>query len=188
MATQFPKQEFQIFIHGNNDFKCSELLGKLCIFQPQNSFDVRMKFFVFSDLNLFQPYTPIEPPSNHEVNVKDASAILVLISQTAIFSDGMRRLIVNLPYNQFYGLNQTNEKVWWKRVIVVFSLGENEGGNKLIKQSISGNRSLKEIVDKAGGRYIWMSDNTRCEDFAADLHAKVTHLSKVLFVGYSDQR
>ena len=181
---------YRIAIHGNNGFKSDHLLNQ--IQRPDENDDTEMEKFellLFSDLNLNRTSSQVEPSeevlglieqSEHGLEV---SAVLVLISLTEIFSEGMHKLILKLPYNKFYGFNQKNEKEWWKHVIVVFSFGDFE--DKLesrVKEAISKNGGVKDIVKKAENRYICMSNITPLHELIEILEQKIRILERIFIV------
>ena len=179
---------FQIITHGNNGFESSQILKQLGIRSENYTLDikisqdenVKMKFFPFSDLNLFNQNIPIKPLIAHTPKEVEASSILVLISLTEIFSEGMRKMILNLPSNEFYG--KTTKKEWWERVIIVFSFGECEGELEKIQETITRNRGIREIVGKVRDRYIWMSDLTTPEELINKLHMSIEKIKGSPFV------
>ena len=185
---QDSNKTYRIIIHGNNGFKSSQLLEQINITPESNSLETengRFEFFPFTDLNLFNKYLPIQPCTEMTKLIEqseqgvDISAILVLISQTEIFSQGMHNLISKLPYkDDEFGYRFGNEKEWWSHVIIVFSFGENEGGDERVRESIAGNSGIREIVAKAGDRYMSVSNSTTTEEFTENLHKIITERLK----------
>ena len=182
MSIQDVKQKSRVITHGNNGFKSAQLLNRLHHSQDDVFETEDVEFFPFSDQNVFKRLSPIQPNpellkliERSEKDI-DVSAILVLISQTEIFSEGMNNLIGKLSHNSFYQ-KHLNEKDWWKHVIVVFSFGENVNGDeKAVKRSIAGNKGIKELVKKTGNRYIWMSNMTTAEEVNEMLQRKLKEL------------
>ena len=178
----------RIIIHGNNGFKSSQLLEQINITPERYSLETengRFEFFPFTDLNSFNKYLPIQPCTEMARLIEqseqgvDISAILVLISQTEIFSQGMHNLISKIPHkDDKFGYRFGNEKEWWSHVIIVFSFGENEGGDERVRKSIVGNSGIREIVAKAGDRYMSVSNNTTTEEFIGNLHKILTQQLK----------
>ena len=180
---------YRITIHGNNGFKSAHLLDQISQNENNNNEMKKFELLLFSDLNLNKSFSQVEPSeemlelieqSEHDIEV---SAVLVLISCTEIFSEGMHKLILKLPYNKFYGFNQKNEKEWWKHVIVVFSFGniENELESR-VKETISRNSGVKDIVKKSGKRYICMSNKTPLDELIEILEQKIQLLDGKLIV------
>ena len=171
----------RVITHGNNGFRSSQLLNKIPASQGNEVYTTdEFVFLPFSDLDLNRRFPLFHPNPEMEVLVNqseedvEVSAILVLISLTEVFSEGMHSLIIKIPHNQFYGFNETNVKQWWKRVIVVFSFGQYGGDDKRVREMIAKNRGIKEIVEKAGNRHIHVSDNTTPGEFAHRLRGILT--------------
>ena len=181
-------QRFLIPIHGNNGFKSNQLLDQLGINTKRPSLESGngiKELLPFSDLNLFKMYSPVQPCTEMTIEQSEQSAypsisaILVLVSLTEIFSASMSKLISQLPNNEFYhGFNEGNDKKWWKHVIVVFSVEDNEGGDDIVRKSIEGNSGIREIVQKAENRYISVSNSTTTEKFTEKLDKLLFQLNQ----------
>ena len=192
MATKLEvKTKFRIVIHGNNGFKSKDFWDQFKIPQESDYYVLEeIAFFPFSDLNLNARGSASIPNSKilrlieESYQGVEVSAILVLISLTEIFSEGMSTMIQKLPHSKFYGYNQRNEKEWWKHVIIVFSNGSiEEGKDSQVKKSIARNGAIKQIVKKAGNRYIWMSNSTEPEDLIQKLRDVIQPMKKELILG-----
>ena len=193
MATSngFIEQKQKIIVHGNQSFESSQLLGILPNYQKRDTYETeKFEFLPFSDLNinrkfpLFKVNTKMGTLIMQSDQGVEVSAILVLISQTEIFSDGMHTLILKLPQDNFYGFDKASEKEWWSRVIVVFSFEKSEKeNNNQVKKSIDGNGGIKDIIQRAGKRYFWVSNQTTSEELIGLLINKLTHLERNLVLG-----
>ena len=174
MEYQSKDSELRVITHGNNGIKSSQLFNQLQVPLNNDVYETASNKFHFfpCDLDVNRRIPLFKPHDEMNIFNKE-SPILVLISQTEIFSEGMHSLILRLPHNNFYGFNANNENEWWKRVVVVFWFGEYEGGEEKIQQSIAGNGGIKDIVEKAGNRYIWASNNISIEQFEDLLHRKL---------------
>ena len=182
-----PNTPFRIiFTHGNNGFKSAELLDQMGI--PGGNCLEEFKFFPFSDLNnkgsTIQPNSELTSLIEETYQGVEVSAILVLISLTEIFSEGMSTMIQKLPHSKFYRYNQKNEKEWWKHVIIVFSFGEIEkGNNDHVVKSITENGGIKEIVKRSRNRYFWLSDKTEPTELVQKLRDVTKPMKENLILG-----
>ena len=190
MATSDKKltHPLRIITHGNNAFKSTELIIQMEI--PEENNLEEFEFFPFSDINLNNRSSAIIPNAEMIRLIEETyqgveiSAILVLISLTEIFSEGMSTMIQRLPHSKFYGYNQRNEKEWWKHVIIVFSMEEmKEGNDNQVMRSIEKNGGIKQIVKKAGNRYIWMSDSTEYGELVQKLRDVMHSMKEKLTLG-----
>ena len=185
----------RIILHGNQGFESSHLLKLLAPDHQKNQVceTESFEFFPFLDLStsrnipLFKPNSEmsmlIEQSSQRGIEI---SAILVLISLTEIFSQGMHALIQKLSFNEFYGSNEADEKEWWSRVIVVFLFEKNDEINdSQVKKSIDENGGIRDIVQRVGERYFWISNQTTPEELTEMLNCKMPRVKRNLIVGES---
>ena len=178
----------RIITHGNKAFKSIELINQMEI--PGRNPLEDFKFFPFSDINLYNRSSPCIPNAEMIRLIEESyqgvevSAILVLISLTEIFSEGMSTMIQKLPHSKLYGYNQRNEKEWWKHVIIAFSMGEMEERNdNQVMRSFEKNGGIKQTVKKAGNRYIWMSDSTEYGELVQKLRDAMHSMKEKLTLG-----
>ena len=171
----------RIITHGNDVIKSSQFMKMLK--DNHGTFE----FFPFSDLDagnkvpLFRPNPEMLTLIEHSVQAVEVSAILVLIGYKEIFSAGMHEMITNLPLNSFYGFNKKNEKEWWENVIVVFSFGKNDKDmESKVRESIMHNGGIRDICEKAGQRYITISNHTNPEDIHSVLNNTILLMKKKL--------
>ena len=160
MATASPRSTeiHRIIIHGNKDYKSSQLMNQLKLTE-ENTTLVKspFEFFSFSDLDeiannkLFEPnHKLVNLIENSEQDI-EVSAILVLISQKDTMSKVMSKLITKIPHNHFYSFNEENETDWWDHVILVFVSDEDE--SEAVDLSNEENIKIKERVKRKLGRY-----------------------------------
>ncbi|KAI6659830.1 hypothetical protein LOD99_10584, partial [Oopsacas minuta] len=100
-----------------------------------------------------------------------------LISQEEIFSRDMKEMITDLPHNEHYRMDHKTDKYWWNHTSVLFSFGENSNNSRdEVLNSIKGNIGIKEVVNRAGDRYIWMSDTTSKEDIVNQIQTQCDNM------------
>ena len=186
------EQKRRIIIHGNIGFESSQFLKLLPKYEKTYSHEIKeeFEFFPSSDLNPNKKIQPSKPNSEMVMLIEqsaqgvEVSAILVLISQTEIFSDGMHKIIQKLPYDNFYGFDKSNEKEWWSHVIVVFLFEKDSSKNdNQVAMSIKNNRGIKDIVKKAGDRHFWISNQTKSEELIEKLTNSMLILNGKLAIG-----
>ncbi|KAI6655639.1 hypothetical protein LOD99_11386, partial [Oopsacas minuta] len=114
------KPSYTILIHGNNHANSSILFTKLQLSDCDNVIelkDIRMKFYFYPDLDLFQGLQQhdcgdiirnlIGNPVYHGQGI---TLILLLISQEEIFSRDMKEMIIDLPHNEHYRMDLKTDK------------------------------------------------------------------------------
>ncbi|KAI6657226.1 hypothetical protein LOD99_11172, partial [Oopsacas minuta] len=117
---QISKPSYSILIHGNNHANSSILFTKLQLSEWNNVIeleDIRMKFYFYPDLDLFQGLQQhdcgdiirnlIGNPVYHGQGI---TLILLLISQEEIFSRDMKEMITDLPHNEHYRMDHKTDK------------------------------------------------------------------------------
>ncbi|KAI6655847.1 hypothetical protein LOD99_1581 [Oopsacas minuta] len=186
---QFSKPSYTILIHGNNHANSSILFTKLQLSDRNNVIeleDIRMNFYSYPDFDLFQG---LQQPDcgdvirnligNRVYHGQGLTLILLLISQQEIFSRGMREMITDLPHNEHYRMDHKTDKYWWNHTSVLFTFGENSNNFRdEVLNSIKRNVRIKEVVNRAGGRYIWMSDTTSKEDIVNQIQTQCDNMKK----------
>ena len=171
MAEQYGStKSYRILVYGNNFVKSSELFEKLQLSYPGNNCTdmahARFEFYAYPDLNLFNRFP--EPPIDSKIDNLilrtegvGISLFIILISQTEVFSNEMKDMITEVPQNR----ESINEKYFWDHAIILFSFEENIGNDhNEVMNSIKGNKGIREVVGRAGNRYIWMSDSSTKEE------------------------
>ena len=171
MAEQYGStRSYRILVYGNNFVKSSELFEKLQLSYPGNNCTemahARFEFYAYPDLNLFNRFQ--EPPIDSKIDNLilrtegvGISLFIILISQTEVFSSEMKDMITEVPQNR----ESINEKYFWDHAIVLFSFEDKIRNNhNEVMTSIKGNEGIREVVGRAGNRYIWMSDSSTKEE------------------------
>ena len=174
------KQSYRILIHGNNAVKSSELFEKLQLSYPDNNCiemeQARLEFYAYPDLNLFNRFQ--EPQidakiislighagnsSNYESGI---SLFIILISQTEIFSRDMKRMITDIAQNKHF----KSEKYFGDHATVLFSFEDFVGNyREEVERSINRNVGIKEVVEKVGKGYFWMSNSCTKDELGASI-------------------
>ena len=171
MAEQYGStRSYRILVYGNNFVKSSELFEKLQLSYPGNNCTgmahARFEFYAYPDLDLFNRFQ--EPPIDSKIDNLilrtdgvGISLFIILISQTEVFSNEMKDMITEVPQNS----QSINEKYFWDHAIVLFSFEDKIRNNhNEVMSSIEGNKGIREVVGRAGNRYIWMSDSSTKEE------------------------
>ena len=170
-----PKQRYRILVLGNNAVESSQLFEKLQLSYPGNNStqikDARLEFYAYPDLDLFNRFQ--EPQIDDTINklIGDTtdyggvSLFIILISQTEVFSNNMKEMITKIPKD----IHFKSEHYFWDHAAVLFSFEEKrtdyqEEVSKSIR--VEGNVGIKEVVERAGNRYIWMSNFNTKEEIA----------------------
>ena len=174
------KQSYRILIHGNNAVKSSQLFERLQLSYPDNNCiemeHTRLEFYAYPDLNLFNRFQEPQIDANiisligHAGNSSDyesgISLFIILISQTEIFSRDMKRMITDIAQNKHF----KSEKYFWDHATILFSFEDIVGNYpQEVERSINGNVGIKEVVEKAGNRYIWMSNSCTNDELGASI-------------------
>ena len=174
------KQSYRILIHGNNAVKSSELFERLQLSYPDNNCiemeHARLEFYAYPDLNLFDSFQ--EPQIDDDIirliehagNSSDCelgiSLFIILISQTEIFSRDMKDMITDIAQNNHF----KSEKYFWDHAIILFAFEEIVCHyREEVERSINGNVWIKEVVKKAGKRYIWVSNSCTKDELCASI-------------------
>ena len=172
MAEQYDsKQSYRILVYGNTFVKSSELFEKLQLSYPGNNCTdmahARFEFYAYPDLDLFNRFQ--EPPIDSKIDNLilrtdcgvGISLFIILISQTEVFSNEMKDMITEVPQNR----ESINEKYFWDHAIILFSFEDKIRNNhNEVMNSIEGNEGIREVVERVGNRYIWMSDSSTKEE------------------------
>ena len=171
------KQSYRILIHGNNAVKSSQLFKILQLSYPDNNCiemeHARLEFYAYPDLSLFNRFQ--EPhidaniimlighagnSSNYESRI---SLFIILISQT---ERDMKDMITNIAQNEHF----KNEKYFWDHATIFFLFEEIVGNyHEEVERSINRNGGIKEVVKKAGKKYIWMSNSSTKDELGASI-------------------
>ena len=98
------------------------------------------------------------------------SAMVVLISLESLFSNEIKNLTLDLP-NCYISENERAiiERVndWWGYVFIVFKVHDETTAHTEIELNLKNNSAIKYLVEKAGGKWTWISQNTpmnTCKD------------------------
>ena len=172
------KQSYKILIHGNNAVKSSELLEKLSC-PDKNCIEMghsRLEFYAYPDLNLFNRFQEpqidddfirlIEHAGNSSDSESGISLFIILVSQTEIFSRDMQDMITDIAQNK----HLTSEKYFWDHATVLFSFEEIVCHyREEVERAINGNVGIQKVVEKAGKRYIWMSNSSPRDELVASI-------------------
>ena len=165
------KQSYRILIHGNNAVKSSQLFERLQLSCPDNNCiemeQARLEFYSYPDLDLFNRFQEsqidddiirlIEHDDNSSNCESGISLFIILISQTEIFSRDMQDMITHIAQNK----HLTSEKYFWDHATVLFAFEEIVCHyREEVERAINGNVGIKKVVEKAGKRYIWMSNSS----------------------------
>ena len=165
------KPSLNILVHGNNGVKSRDLMDLLHLSNHDNVIElenVRLKFYCYPDLDLYQGYQQTECADDikrligsREEHGEGITLILILISQCEIFSTNMKELITTIPTNPVYRMDSRTEEYWWDYTSVLFSFKDypNCSPDDIIR-SIKGNIGIREVVKRTANRYIWMSDSS----------------------------
>ena len=165
------KPSFNILLHGNNGVNSKELMDVLHLSNHDNVIElenVRLKFYCYPDLDLFQGFQQTECGDEiskligtREEHGEGVTLVLILISQCEIFSTNMKEMITSIPNGPVYRMDGRTEQYWWDYTTVMFSFKDNSSGSRdEIIRSIKGNIGISEVVKRAGNRYVWMSDKS----------------------------
>ena len=181
----------RIIVHGNNLSKSSSLFQKLKIPHEENVYQTEnYEFFESSDLNnrypLFQPNSKMAKLIEESEQGIEVSAILLLITHSAAFSEGMYSLILKLQSHKFYGFHEKNQKNWWNHVIVVLTFGKDEEKHEeKMKSTMKSNKGFKEFIRKVEERCIYTSNSTSSEEFIQELQKNIKLLKGNLIIEQS---
>ena len=152
------KLTLKILCYGNNVFKSEAFLPGLFGEISDNVYLYRAP-----DLNLFNPSQHRTTPElsnllGDQENIgKGVSAFVILIGYSEVFSRAMLDLIKSIPTS--LGLDAESAEYFWNRAIIVFNTEGHDNPEGIIRDSIIGNIGIKEIVNIAGGRYTYVSEN-----------------------------
>ena len=178
--TFMEKQSYRILIHGNNAVKSTELFERLQLSYPDNNCiemeQARLEFYAYPDLNLFNRFKEPQIDANiisligHAGNSPHCesgiSLFIILISQTEIFSRDMQDMITNIAQNKHF----KSEKYFWDHATILFAFEEIVGNyREEVERSINGNVGIKEVMEKAGKRYFWMSSSCTKDELGASI-------------------
>ena len=174
------KQSYRILIHGNNAVKSSQLFERLQLSYPDSNCiemdHTRLEFYAYPDLNLFNRFQEpqidddfirlIEHTSNSSDCESGISLFIILISPTEIFSRDMQDMITNIAQNK----HLTSEKYFWDHATVLFAFEEIVCHyHEEVERAIDENVGIQKVVEKAGKRYIWMSNSSPKDELVASI-------------------
>ncbi|KAI6657225.1 hypothetical protein LOD99_11171 [Oopsacas minuta] len=150
-----------ILCYGNNEFTSGELQFNLTEEKTRN-IPYRISIHHAPDLDLSnaftQPvYTPelarlIRQPDRIRIGV---SVFLILISLDSIFSQSMFDLITDIP--NLHGLRNECSEYFWSKAVIAFDTNGHPNPEEMIRLSINGNDGIKNMVNKVGGKYVYLS-------------------------------
>ena len=168
----FPTEDFEkflgdryiILVHGNSAAKSSKLFEILQLSNPNNqctqTVQGRLELYAYPDLDLFNQFKEPQIDDTIKTLISDSrriSLFIIMISQTEIFSNDMKEMITDLPKSGQF----SSEEYFWNHATILFSFEDKiENNHKEVLKSIKGNVAIREVVEKAGKRYIWMSNST----------------------------
>ena len=160
----FLGDRYIILVHGNSAAKSSKLFEILQLSNPNNqctqTVQGRLEFYAYPDLDLFNQFREPQIDDTIKKLISDSrriSLFIIMISQTEIFSNNMKEMITDLPKSGQF----SSEEYFWNHATILFSFEDKIVNNhKEVLKSIKGNVAIREVVEKAGKRYIWMSNST----------------------------
>ena len=84
-------------------------------------------------------------------------------------------MITEIPQNR----ESINEKYFGDHATVLFSFEDNiRNGHNGVMNSIKGNKGIREVVEKAGNRYSWISDSSTKEAIQGDILSQCEKVEK----------
>ena len=163
-------ERYRILVIGNNAAESSQLFDKLELSYPGNNCieteQARLEFYAYPDLNLFNRFQEPQIDDSIRQLIGDTtegggvSLFLILISQTEIFSNEMKEMLMEIPKNIYF----RSEEYFWDHAAILFSFEDNATNyRETMSNSIKGNAGIRKIVNKVWGRYTWMSNSNREE-------------------------
>ena len=160
----FLGDQYIILVHGNSAAKSSKLFEILQLSNPNNqctqTVQGRLELYAYPDLDLFNQFKEPQIDDTIKTLISDSrriSLFIIMISQTEIFSNDMKEMITDLPKSGQF----SSEEYFWNHATILFSFEDKIVNNhKEVLKSIKGNVAIREVVEKAGKRYIWMSNST----------------------------
>ena len=174
------KQSYRILIHGNNAVKSSHLFERLQLSYPDKNCiemeQARLEFYAYPDLNLLNRSQEPQIDANiirligYAGNSSDCesgiSLFIVLISHKEIFSRDMKRMITEIAQNKHF----ESERYFWDHATILFAFEEIVCNYpQEVERSINRNVGIKELVEKAGKGYFWMSNSCTKDELGASI-------------------
>ena len=164
-------ERYRILVIGNNAAGSSQLFDKLELSYPGNNCieteQARLEFYAYPDLNLFNRFQEPQIDASIRQLIGDTtdgggvSLFLILISQTEIFSNAMKEMLMQIPQST----NFRSEEYFWDHAAILFSFEDNATNyRERMSNSIKGNSGIRKVVNKAGERYSWMSNSDSREE------------------------
>ena len=158
-------ERYRILVIGNNAAESSQLFDKLELSYPGNNCieteQTSLEFYAYPDLNLFNRFQEPQIDDSIRQLIGDTtdgggvSLFLILISQTEIFSNAMKEMLMQIPQST----NFKSEEYFWDHAAILFSFEDNATNfRERMSNSINGNAGIRKVVNKAGERYSWMSN------------------------------
>ena len=154
------KPTLRMMIHGNSHFKAESMKQFLDI--NDNNIIRKQKYDVeclFS--HDIEPFRDGELELNEEIKAaakklqeigKGISVMVILISLTDAFTDGIYELICSLPTR--YSLEGGNK--FWDYTLIIFKVKEQQHFEREIKNNCE-NEGVRNILRKAGKRHTWVA-------------------------------
>ena len=176
----FLGDQYIILVHGNSASKSSKLFEILQLSNPNNqctqTVQGRLELYAYPDLDLFNQFKEPQIDDTIKTLISDSrriSLFIIMISQTEIFSNDMKEMITDLPKSGQF----SSEEYFWNHATILFSFEDKiENNHKEVLKSIKGNVAIREVVKKAGKRYIWMSNSTTKDELQDNI---LSHCRKV---------
>ena len=166
------KPTLHIRFHGNNDFPSQFLKQKLAIPGDKLLEEplYKLNLLFHPDLNvshideLREQGILLEKAIESMVALGEGvSAMVVLINLQGLFSSEMQSLILDLPNCYISEDERADQRViqdWWKYVFIVFKVYDETTALQEIEESLKHNPAIKDLVNKAGNKWTWISQNT----------------------------
>ena len=91
------------------------------------------------------------------------SAMVVLINLQGLFSNEMQSLILDLPNCYISEDERADQRIindWSKYGFIVFKVYDETTALQEIEESLKHNPAIKDLVNKAGNKWTWISQNT----------------------------
>ena len=176
-------ERYRILVIGNNAAKSSQLFDKLELSYPGNNCieteQARLEFYAYPDLNLFNRFQEPQIDASIRQLIGDTtdgggvSLFLILISQTEIFSNAMKEMLMEIPQST----NFKSERYFWDHAAILFSFEDNATNyQQEMSNSINRNSGIRKVVNRAGERYSWMSNSDSREEILGRIQNENTRI------------
>ena len=145
----------QILCYGSNDFKCSKLK-----FEFSEERIKKLPFWISlqyaQDLDVLERFAvPVYTQEITQLIVEGIDVLLILIGLNNTFSQPMFDLLTSIP--NILKLEEVDKQCFWERAVIAFDVNDHPNPEDLINESMEGNIGIKQMVEKVGRRYTYLS-------------------------------